>query len=127
MLLIARSRVAVCRASCVVVLSAFLAGCTYTADVRNTTSQPVFVQMLQIDAIQPDWVLASARIAPGDYAKLGPARVPFQRVVIDVGNQTEKSVNARVRIRAGDTRLDVGSTAASDRNEVIFSLEDRKE
>lgn len=102
-------------------------GCTYTADVRNTTAEPVFVQMVQVDAIQPDWVLASARIAPGEYAKLGPARVPFQRVMIDVGDQSKKSVNARTRIGTGTTKLDVGSKPSPepDREEVVYTLERR--
>jgi hypothetical protein len=106
-----------------------LAGCTYTADVRNTTSEPVFVQMLQIDPIQPDWVLATARIAPGQYAKLGPRRVPFERVVVDVGNQKQKSVNARLRIRTGMTKLDVGSRPSEDpgREETVFTLQKRNE
>lgn len=104
-----------------------LAGCTYTADVRNTTSEPVFVQMVQLDAIQPDWVLASARIAPGDYAKLGPARVPFQRVAVDVGNQAEKSVKGRTTIRPGTTMLDVASSKSTTREETVFSLHRRDE
>lgn len=102
-----------------------LQGCTYSADVRNTTSQPVFVQMLQVDPIQPDWVLASARVAPGEFVTLGPKRVPFQRVVIDVGNRAEKSVNGRTTISPGLTRLDVGATVTIDRNETIFTLERR--
>lgn len=72
-----------------------LGGCTYTADVRNMTGEPVFVQMLQVDAIQPDWVLDSVRVGPGEHAKLGPKRVAFQRVVIDAGTQTKKSVMER--------------------------------
>jgi hypothetical protein len=110
-------------------IGAAAAGCTYTADVRNTTDEPVFVQMVQVDAIQPDWVLATARIAPGEYAKLGPARVPFQRVMIDAGDQSKKSVNARLRVRSGTTKLDVGSKPSSepDREEVIYTLERRPE
>ena len=104
-------------------------GCTYTADVRNTTNEPVFVQMLQIDPIQPDWVLASARIAPGDYAKLGPKRVAFERVVVDVGNQKKQSVNGRMRIRTGTTKLDVSSKPSEEagREETVFLLEKRDE
>lgn len=103
-----------------------LAGCTYTVDVRNTTTQPVFVQLLQIDPVQPDWVLASERVAPGAYAKLGPTRVPFERVVVQAGNQTQKSVDARYKLTAGHTDLDVGQRPGEDgRDEIIFTLERR--
>jgi hypothetical protein len=125
----ARRNMARTNSALIAVLGLALAGCSYTADVRNTSAAPVFVQMVQVDAIQPDWVLASARIAPGEYAKLGPARVPFQRVMIDVGDQSEKSVNARTRIRVGTTKLDVGTKPSPepDREEVVYTLERRPE
>lgn len=115
--------------SATVGMAAALAGCTYSADVRNTTGQPVMVRMLQLDAVQPDWELASQRIAPGEYAKLGPSRVPFQRVVIEVGNQVAHSVSARYSITPGTTRLDVGQTASSEpgRQETVFTLQKRSE
>jgi hypothetical protein len=108
---------------------ALLAGCTYSADVRNTTNGPVLVKMLQVDPIQPDWELASQRVGPGEYARLGPVRVPFQRVVIQVGNQLAHSVPARCTITAGTARLDVGQTASSEsgREEVVFTLQRRAE
>ncbi len=112
-----------------VVIAAAMSGCTYSADVRNTTGQPVMVRMLQLDAVQPDWELASQRIAPGEYAKLGPSRVPFQRVVVEVGNQVAHSVPARYSITPGTTRLDVGQTASTEpgRQETVFTLQKRSE
>lgn len=116
-------RLGVLAAACV------LGGCTYCVDVRNTTQQPVLVKMVQVDPIQPDWVLASQRISPGDYAKLGPSRVPFERVVIEVDNQTERSTLARYSISPGSTRLDVGQKPSTEpgRDEVIFTLQRRSE
>ncbi len=104
-----------------------LGGCTYTADVRNMTGEPVFVQMLQVDAIQPDWVLDSVRVGPGEHAKLGPKRVAFQRVVIDAGTQTRKSVNGRALISPGMTRLDVTSASVMERDETVFTVKRRDE
>ncbi|MBX3377979.1 MAG: hypothetical protein KF678_13365 [Phycisphaeraceae bacterium] len=104
-----------------------LGGCTYTADVRNMTGEPVFVQMLQVDAIQPDWVLDSVRVGPGEHAKLGPKRVAFQRVVIDAGTQTKKSVNGRALISPGMTRLDVTSASVMERDETVFTVKRRDE
>ena len=107
-------------------LAAALAGCTYSVDVRNTTSQPVFVEMIQVDPLQPDWVLASERIAPGGYAKLGPSKVPFEQVAVKVGNRPANSVDARTRIKPGLTLLDVGQKPADPaRDEIIFTLERR--
>ncbi len=120
-----RTRASISRFCIPAAFTALLAGCTYSADVRNTTNEPVFVQMLQIDPVQPDWVLDSARIAPGQYAKLGPKRVPFQRVVIDVGNQTHNSVNGRTTITPGGSRLDVGMTTDPTRDEITFTLKTR--
>ena len=110
-------------------LAPLCAGCTYSADVRNNTTGPVLVRMLQIDPVQPDWVLASERIGPGGYAKLGPSRVPFERVVVEVGNQMKNSVSARYSIVPGTTRLDVGRKPSQDssRDEIVFTLEKRAE
>ena len=104
-----------------------LGGCTYTADVRNMTSEPVFVQMLQVDALQPDWVLDSVRVGPGETAKLGPKRVPFQRVVIDAGTQMKRSVSGRALITPGMTRLEVTSAAVIERDETVFTVKRRDE
>lgn len=108
-------------------LIGILSGCTYSADVRNTTEKPVLVRMLQIDPIQPDWELASQRIGPGEYAKLGPARVPFERVVVEVGAQIDHTVPARFNMLPGTTRLDVGQTASQEpgREETVFTLQRR--
>jgi hypothetical protein len=105
------------------------AGCTYSADVRNTTGGTVLVRMIQLDAIQDDWVLAQERLAPGQYAQLGPCRVPFQRVAVEVGNQIKDSVPARYGIKPGTTRLDVGQTVSTDpgRDQTVFTLERRTE
>ena len=111
------------------VCAAMIAGCTYSADVRNTTDGPVLVWMMQVDAVQPDWVLASARLGPGQYATLGPCRVPFQRVEVVAGNQMNDSVPARWSIQPGTARLDVGEKASTDpgRNRIVFSIERRPE
>ncbi len=111
------------------VLIAILSGCTYSADVRNTTGQPVLVRMLQIDPIQPDWELASQRIGPGEYARLGPARVPFELVVVEVGAQVDHTVPARYKMTPGTTRLDVGQVPSPDpgRQETVFTLQRRSQ
>jgi hypothetical protein len=108
---------------------AFLAGCTYSADVRNTTGGTVLVRLVQVDAIQPDWVLAQERIAPGQYATLGPCRVPFQRVEVEVGNQMKNSVAARYAIKPGTTKLDIGQAPSPDpaREQTVFTLDRRTE
>jgi len=50
-------------------------------------------------------------------------------VVIDAGDQSETSVRARVRVKAGVTKLDVGSHPSPDagRDEVVYTLERREE
>lgn len=115
------------RVAMVAIVAGLLGGCTYSADVRNTTGGPVLVRMLQIDPIQPDWVLDSERIGPGGFVKLGPSRVPFERVVVEVGNQMKNSVPARYTITPGTTHLDVGQKPAAEarRDEVVFTLEKR--
>lgn len=60
-----------------------LSGCTYTVEVRNAAQEPITVRLLQLDPIQPDWLLGSARIEPGHRARLEPARVAMARVVLE--------------------------------------------
>ncbi|MBL9031300.1 MAG: hypothetical protein JNM80_06290 [Phycisphaerae bacterium] len=89
-------------------------GCTYTVDVYNASGSSVLVRMVQLDPIQPDWVLDSERVQPGSRVRLGPARVAFESVAVDAGTSSRQTTPARLRIKPGTTSLLVESGSAAE-------------
>ncbi|MFN0134081.1 MAG: hypothetical protein ACKVW3_16325 [Phycisphaerales bacterium] len=103
------------RVGCAGALAALLLGpgCTYTVDVYNASNTSVLVRMIQLDPIQPDWVLDSERVQPGSWARLGPRRVAFESVAVDAGVPSRQVTPARLRIKPGSSavRVETGSAA----------------
>lgn len=93
--------------------AATLTGCTYSVEVRNFTPDPVNVRLIQLDPVQPDWVLASARVEPGERAQLKESRVAFEKVVLEANIDGVDDDPIRTRVRHGTRvyRVDPGPTA----------------
>jgi hypothetical protein len=80
--------------------SLVLGGCynTYSADVRNTTPQPVYMQIVKTGGA-PN-LLRSARLGPGDRGSIGPVTVDQRdlvRLVIDTGPNPNRPLTLDLR------------------------------
>jgi hypothetical protein len=89
-------------------LAVLLCGCQYTAYVRNATDRPVQVQMVRHDLLNPDWILDTALINPGERVRLGPARIGGGKAVLEAGERTKTGGPARLRLWSGDTSVVLG-------------------
>ena len=79
---------------------AALGGCynTYSADVRNTTPQPVYMQLVKTGGA-PN-LLRSARLGPGDRGSIGPVTIDQRdlvRLVIDTGPNPNRPLTLDLR------------------------------
>lgn len=80
-----------------------LSGCTYTVEVRNATADPITVRLIQLDPIQPDWHLASARIDPGERARLKESRAAFSKIVLEATTPGRDAEPVRHKVGSGKT------------------------
>jgi hypothetical protein len=80
-----------------------LSGCTYTVEVRNATADPITVRLIQLDPIQPEWLLASARIDPGERAHLRESRAAFSKVVLEATTPGRDGEPVRHKVTSGRT------------------------
>ncbi len=82
-------------------------GCTYTADVRNTTNEPILVRMVQKQALKREWSMDSTRVPPGERVRLGPARSGWGKVLVEAGERTRTEEPVAHKIGAGETELEI--------------------
>jgi hypothetical protein len=85
-----------------------MGGCqtSYAADIRNTTPQPVYAQLMeQFD--QGSTVRASARLGPGDRAGLGPVIAREGRAYLVVDTIPNPGTPVTVPLAVGTTTLEV--------------------
>lgn len=93
-----------------------LSGCTvgYTADVRNTTPQPISAQLVRADPSGQDLPIVTKRIGPGDRDGLSKYNIPDNwqvYLLIDaVGNP---GAPARMNLGPGMTIVNVHQEGTS--------------
>jgi hypothetical protein len=99
--------------ACLGFCAALLSGCTYAVEVRNATSDPITVRLIQLDPIQPEWLLASARIDPGERARLKESRVAMAKVVLEATTPGRDDEPVRIEVSSGRTvyRIEPGPSA----------------
>ncbi len=90
---------------------AAMGGCqtSYAADIRNTTPQPVYAQLMeQFD--QTATVRASDRLGPGDRKGLGPVIAREGRAFLVVDTVGNPGTPVRVPLAVGTTVVEVAQT-----------------
>ena len=92
---------------------AALSGCTYSVEVRNATPDAVNVRLIQLDPLQPDWILAYARVDAGERVRLKESRVAFEKVVLEANIADLDDNPVRTNVGAGTRvyRIEPGPTA----------------
>jgi hypothetical protein len=86
---------------------ALLAGCSYTVDVYNNTSQDLVLEIVQVDPLAPDWVLASDRVAAGHHHRFGPERVHMGAVAVSIVTERDREKHIRERLVRGHSVWDI--------------------
>lgn len=107
-------------AALLLVATLALGGCTYTVEVRNAAPEPITVRLLQLDPIQPDWLLGSARIDPGQRARLTPARVAMARVVLEATVPGSDDEPVRREVGSGKSVIRIEMSETSDGRRLSF-------
>ncbi len=82
-------------------------GCNYTALVRNETSGPVQVRLVQRQGLKRDWTLDSVRVPAGETVRLGPGRSTWGRVLVEAGERTRTEEPAELRVGTGRTSVHI--------------------
>lgn len=84
-----------------------VAGCTYTVDVYNNTTQDLVLEIVQDDPVGPDWVLSSDRVSAGQHHKFGPERVHMGAVAISIVTERDREKHIRARLARGHSVWDI--------------------
>lgn len=86
-----------------------LAGCTYNVRVRNETEHPIRARLLQVDALMKDWILADAKVGPGEAVVLGPARTMAGFIVLEtITTDANGLAPARRNVLSGSHAFRIG-------------------
>lgn len=90
-----------------------LSGCvsSYAVDVRNQTSQPLYVQLLQRPGGGGEPVLGTMRMGPGDRAAIGPAKVKTGYAYVQLDTKPNPGSPVTLDLAPGVTILDVTQTS----------------